>query len=200
MSGCSTEKGDRSIWHPVTFMLVRVLSAKLFYEADSNTVLLRSLERIDGVTEIFSDDPVLIDTCSNDGSSNDLRSLLLEEEVSLGSTGSLVSITGNANLGVRVSLESLDNLVDLDLLALADVPLVDDEEDVAGKRLECRLNNYRLLYNRFRFWLRCRCRRYDDRCRSWLCLTEAEGKTCKSLDLEVSLGTLLRVEVVADEA
>lgn len=76
MSGCSTKKGDRSLWHPVTFMLVRVLSAKLFYEADSNTVLLRSLERIDGVTEIFSDDPVLIDTCSNDGSSNDLRSLL----------------------------------------------------------------------------------------------------------------------------
>ena len=31
----------------------------------------------------------------------------------------------------RVGLESLDNLIDLELLALTDVPLVDDEEDVA---------------------------------------------------------------------
>ena len=131
MSGCSTEKGDRSLWHPVTFMLVRVLSAKLFYEADSNTVLLRSLERIDGVTEILSDDPVLVDAGVNDGLSDNLSSLLGEELVSLGGTSGLVSVTGNANLGVRVGLESLDNLIDLELLALTDVPLVDDEEDVA---------------------------------------------------------------------
>ena len=76
MSGCSTEKGDRSIRHPVTFMLVRVLSAKLFYEADSNTVLLRSLERIDGVTEVLSDDPVLVDAGGNDGRSDNLSPLL----------------------------------------------------------------------------------------------------------------------------
>ena len=42
----------------------------------------------------------------------------------------LVSITAYANLGVRVSLEGLDDLIDLELLAVADIPLVDDEEYV----------------------------------------------------------------------
>ena len=98
--------------------------ARLFNEADSDTVLLRSLE-------ILSDDPVLVDAGVNDGLSDNLSSLLGEELVSLGGTSGLVSVTGNANLGVRVGLESLDNLIDLELLALTDVPLVDDEEDVA---------------------------------------------------------------------
>lgn len=105
--------------------------ARLFNEADSDTVLLRSLEWIDGVTEILSDDPVLVDAGGNDGLSDNLSSLLGEELVSLGGTSGLVSVTGNANLCVRVGLESLDNLIDLELLALTDVPLVDDEEDVA---------------------------------------------------------------------
>ena len=65
----------------------------LLDKADSHTVELRSLERIDGVTEVFSDNPVLIDTGINDSLGNDLRPLLGKELVPLGSTGSLVSVT-----------------------------------------------------------------------------------------------------------
>ena len=114
-------------------LLSFVIVFELLHEADRNTVLLWSLEWVDSVTEVLSDDSVLIDTGSHDGSSYDLRTLLREEEVSLCGTGSLVSITRDADLGVRMSLESLDNLIDLDLLAVTDVPLVDDEEDVAGE-------------------------------------------------------------------
>ena len=108
-----------------------ITAPQLFNEADSNTILLWSLERIDSVTEVLSDDPVLVDTGIHDSRGDNLGSLLREELVSLGGTSGLVSVTGNANLGVRVGLESLDNLIDLELLALTDVPLVDDEEDVA---------------------------------------------------------------------
>ena len=103
----------------------------LLNQADSNTVLLRSVEWVDSVTEVFSDDPILSDAGSLDSSSNNLRPLLREELVPLGSTSVLVSITAYANLGVRVSLEGLDDLIDLELFAVADIPLVDDEEYVA---------------------------------------------------------------------
>lgn len=167
-----------------------ITAPQLFNEADGNTVLLRSLERIDSVTEVLSDDPVLVDAGVYDSLGDNLRPLLRKELVSLGGTSGLVSVTGNANLGVRVGLEGLDNLVDLDLLAVTDVPLVDDEEDVAGKRLECWLNlNFLLNYwFWFWFWLDNWCRsRNRNWCRSWFRLAEAEGKTSDSLDLEVSL-------------
>ena len=50
--------------------------SRLFHEADSHTVLLRSLERIDGVTEVLSDNPVLVDAGGNDGRSDNLSPLL----------------------------------------------------------------------------------------------------------------------------
>ena len=108
-----------------------ITAPQLFNEADGNTVLLRSLERIDGVTEVLCDDPILVDTSIDDGLRDNLGSLLREELVSLGGTGGLVGVTGNANLSVRICLEGLYDLVNLELLALTDVPLVDDEEDVA---------------------------------------------------------------------
>lgn len=44
-----------------------IIKPKLLDEADSHTVLLRSLERIDSVTEVLSDDSVLVDAGGNDG-------------------------------------------------------------------------------------------------------------------------------------
>ena len=177
----------------------------LLNEADSNTVELRSLERIDGVAEVLGDDPILVDSGVNDCLGDDLRPLLGEELVPLGGTGSLVSVTGDADLGSRVLLEGSDDLVDLELLARTDIPLVDDEEDIALERLECRLDDdgLFLLHDRCRCRFRCRCgcrRGNHDRCGCGLCLTEAEGQTGEGLDLEVSLGTNLGVEVVVDEA
>ena len=106
----------------------------LFDEADGNTVLFRSCERIVGVTEVFSDDPVLVDAGVHDSLGNDLGPLLGQEPVPAGSTSGLVGVAGDADLGVRVVLESLYDLVDLELLACADVPLVDHEEDVPLER------------------------------------------------------------------
>ena len=125
----------------------------LLDKADSHTVELRSLERIDSVTEVFSDDPILVDTGINDSLGNDLRPLLGEELVPLGSTGSLVSITGDADLGSRVVLKGSDDLVDLELLARTDVPLVDHEEDDALERHESRLYDHGLYlhYRSYRF-------------------------------------------------
>ena len=103
-------------------------------------------------------------------------------------------------------LHASDNLVDLELLAVADVPLVDHEEDVPLERLKSRLDDDRLfLLNHgcgFGFLDRggSRCRRNDHRSRSGFSFAEAEGQTGEGFDLEVSLGTLLGVEVVVDEA
>ena len=101
-------------------------------------------------------------------------------------------------------LQGLDNLVDLKLLAVKDVPLVDDEEDVPLERLESGLDDHGLLLDdRGRFGLPDRGRGRSGNNHGGgggFRLTEAEGQTGESLDLEVSLGTLLRVEVVVDKA
>lgn len=57
-------------------LLSFVIVFELLHEADRNTVLLWSLEWVDSVTEVLSDDSVLIDTSVNNCLSNNLRPLL----------------------------------------------------------------------------------------------------------------------------
>ena len=165
----------------------------LLHKADRDTVLLRSVVRIESVTKVLGDDPILADASVGDSLGDDLGPLLGKELVPLGGTGSLVSVAGDADLGLRMLLEGSDDLVDLELLALADIPLVDHEEDIPLERLESGLNDdgLFLLDNRSGFGFldsgRSRCRRNDHGSGNGLGFTEAEGQTGETLDLEVSL-------------
>ena len=103
---------------------------KLFHETNSNTVLLRSSERVRSVTLEGGGDTGSSDTALYELVGDDLGTLLGEEQVPLGGTGSLIGVAGELDLGVRVGSHEGSDLVKLGNLGGLDIPLVDDEVDI----------------------------------------------------------------------
>ena len=169
---------------------------KLFHEANGNTVLLRGSERVRGVTLEGRGDASLVNTSLDELVGNDLSTLLGEEEVPLGGTGSLVGVAGELYLGVRILGHESSNLIELGNLGSLDVPLVDDEVDVLlelGSRGGSGLLNHDGL--RFRFRSRCRggcrggCRRRNYHRSGGSLLGGTKG------DLETDEASILVVEI-----
>ena len=142
---------------------------KLLHEANGNTVLLRGSERVRGVTLEGGGDAGLVNTTLYKLIGDGLSTFLGEEEVPLSGTGSLVGVTGELDLGVRILSHEGSDLIELGNLGSLDIPLVDDEVDVLlelGSRGGSGLLNNDGL--RFRFRSRCRsgsrggCRRRND--------------------------------------
>ena len=186
-----------------------MLVLELLHEANGNTVLLRGSIWVGCVTLEGRRNAGSINTSLDKLVGNNLSSLLRKEEVSLSSTGSLVSVAGELNLGLRVLCHECSDLIELGNLRSLDVPLVDDEVDVL---LELNwswcwswLNNDWLW---FRLWLWSWCRSW---CRrdyywSWSSLLgkidlDADETGPLIVAVERELGSsliLLRVEVIAE--
>jgi hypothetical protein len=187
-------------------------SQKLLHYADSNAVLFRCRIRILLGALVRRRDAVLGDTELDELGGNDLSTLLGEEHVAGSGTCSLVSVTGDGNLGLRILVHNLYDFLDLGELSWTDVPLVDYEEYVLGE-VDSRLGSlyYRLWFRLcdywFRFWFNNLLYRLwlSDWCWSWCwssLLAEVELETDEGLILMIEYtgcATVLGVEVVREE-
>ena len=96
-------------------------------DADGDTVFFRDLGNLLGVTVVVGGDAILGDAGVEEALADHGGTLLGEEQVALGGTRSLISITGDGNDSLRILLHDSDDVVDLLNLGRIDVVLVDRE-------------------------------------------------------------------------
>ena len=104
-----------------------VAYAKLAGDADGDAVLFRNLGHLLGVTVVVGRNAIRGDAGVDEGLADHLGTLLRQEQVALGGTRELVSITGQGDDSLGILVHDSDDVIDLGDLGRIDDILVDRE-------------------------------------------------------------------------